>query len=67
MNNAVKIMASLALGLGTMAVVGCDDDGPAERAGEKVDRAADRAGDKVKDAGDRIEDAARDAKHDLKN
>ncbi|MDL5045280.1 hypothetical protein QQ054_04400 [Oscillatoria amoena NRMC-F 0135] len=62
MNNATKMFAMLALGLGTMAVVGCDDDGPAERTGERLDNAAERAGEKVEDAGERIQEGARDTK-----
>lgn len=40
-----------------IALVGCDsNDGPAEKAGAKVDNAIDDAGDKIEDAGDKIED-----------
>ncbi|MGQ0645417.1 MAG: hypothetical protein ACT4O3_07995 [Elusimicrobiota bacterium] len=34
---------------------GCEQ-GPAERAGEKVDEAADEVGDEMEDAGDNVED-----------
>ena len=34
------------------------DKGPAEKAGEKIDKAADKAGDKMKEAGDKVKDAA---------
>ena len=40
-----------------IAVAGCDEEGPAERAGKKVDNAAEKAGDAIDDAGDKIEDA----------
>jgi len=33
--------------------VGCDRQGPAERAGERMDRAVDRTGDSLERAGDR--------------
>ena len=33
-------------------------EGPAERAGKKVDKALEKIGDKIEDAGDKIEDAA---------
>ena len=36
---------------------GCDDKGPAETAGEKIDNAVESAGEMVEDAGDKIEDA----------
>jgi hypothetical protein len=45
---SLLLPASLALGLSA-----CEREGPAERAGERVDRAADRAGDSVERAGDR--------------
>ena len=35
----------------------CEKKGPAERAGEQVDKAVDKAGDAVKDAGDKVKDA----------
>lgn len=35
---------------------GCDE-GPAESAGEKIDRAVDDAGDAIEDAADEVEDA----------
>lgn len=36
---------------------GCEREGPAERAGEKVDDAVEDAGDAAEDAGDKVEDA----------
>ncbi|TQV78806.1 hypothetical protein FKG94_12350 [Exilibacterium tricleocarpae] len=48
------IILTLAIG-----VVGCEE-GPAEEAGEKIDRALDDAGDAVKDAGNAVEDACED-------
>ena len=41
---------------------GCEQQGPAEKAGEAVDDAMDTMGDSVEDAGDAIEDAADKAK-----
>jgi len=39
-----------------LALSGCDSsDGPAEKAGEKLDNAVDEAGDKIENAGDKIE------------
>lgn len=46
------LMAPLAF-----ASVGCEDDGPAEEAGEQIDEAADELGEGVEEAGDSIEDA----------
>lgn len=42
----------------TLGAAGCEErKGPAERAGEKIDKAVDSAGDAVEDAGDKVEDA----------
>lgn len=39
-----------------LALTGCDsNDGPAEKAGAKLDNAVDEAGDKLENAGDKIE------------
>jgi hypothetical protein len=39
-----------------LALTGCDsNDGPAEKAGAKLDNAVDEAGDKIESAGDTIE------------
>jgi hypothetical protein len=61
MTRSTRLFACLALGFGTLAFVGCDDDdanpppanpgaGPAERAGEKIDRAAEDVRDAARDA-----------------
>lgn len=40
-----------------LVTTGCPKKGPAERAGEKIDRSVDKAGDSLERAGDKIEDA----------
>ncbi|HMO27300.1 MAG TPA: hypothetical protein PKB10_13635 [Tepidisphaeraceae bacterium] len=67
MNNVTKMFAMLSLGLGTMAVVGCDDDGPAERTGERVDNAMERAGEKVEEAGEKVQEGAKDAERAIED
>jgi hypothetical protein len=47
----------LALG-GGVALTGCEEQGPAEKAGEKIDDAVEDAGDKIDEAGDSVEEAA---------
>jgi len=50
---ALATVAALAFG-----TAGCEEKkGPAERAGEKIDKAVDSAGDAVEKAGDKVEDA----------
>jgi len=41
----------------TLVVTGCDNEGPAEKAGEKIDETVEEVGDTVEDAGDEIQDA----------
>jgi hypothetical protein len=54
--NALFVLL-LAIG-GTTALTGCEDKGPAEKAGEKIDEAVEETGDAVEDAADEIEDEA---------
>ncbi len=72
--NSRTIIASLAVGLFVIGISACDRDGPAERAGAKIDNAgekagnkmenaADKMGNKMENAGDKIQDKARDAKN----
>ncbi|KXS37278.1 MAG: hypothetical protein AWU55_2522 [Halomonadaceae bacterium T82-2] len=51
----------MALTLGGLAA--CDDDGPAEEAGENVDQAAENAGDSVEEMGEDVQNAAEDAQN----
>lgn len=55
-----KLSLILFLGLAVAGMYACpdSDEGPAERAGEKIDDAAEDVGDKMEDAGDKMEDAA---------
>jgi hypothetical protein len=39
-------------------LAGCEQDGPAENLGERVDDAIDEAGDRAEDVRDELEDAA---------
>lgn len=43
-----------------LALTACDNKGPAERAGEKIDDAAEKAGEKLEDARDKAGDAVDD-------
>lgn len=40
-------------------LVGCQKEGPAEKAGKSVDDAVDKAGQQIEKAGDKIQDAAK--------
>lgn len=57
MRTTLKLLSLLLTGL---LVVACEQDGPAERAGEAIDDAADELSDSGRDFGDAIEDAGDD-------
>ncbi len=40
----------------SLVAVGCDREGPAEKAGEKLDRGVEKTGDSLERAGDRTRD-----------
>ena len=68
---ATAIFCWLLLG----GIAACEDKGPAERAGMKVDHAVDAlknggqetTGDKVEDAADHVREGVKDAADDLKD
>jgi hypothetical protein len=54
------VMASVSLGV-VLAFAGCEKQGPAEQAGQKIDRATQQAGDKAKEAGTAVGDKIKKA------
>jgi hypothetical protein len=40
-------------------IAGCEKKGPAEKAGESIDKGVKKAGDAVENAGDKVKDATR--------
>jgi hypothetical protein len=52
------LLAACAVALGVSAAA-CEQKGPAERAGEKIDNAAKTAGEAVEHAGEKVKDAAK--------
>lgn len=54
----------VAMGIGLLVVLaaltaGCEKKGPAQQAGEAIDKTVDKAADKVEKAGDDIKDATK--------
>ena len=49
MNSFKKIMIALVLVVSVLGTVGCEEKGPAEKAGKKMDEAAEDAAKKVND------------------
>jgi hypothetical protein len=59
---ATKKLAILLLVVGLGFGIGaCERKGPAERAGEQIDKAVEGAGDKVEQAGEKVGGAAEEA------
>lgn len=52
-----KLFAVLALGLFAITLSACEEQGPAEEAGEAIDNTAEEAGEAMEDAGDAAEEA----------
>ncbi len=52
-----KTFILLLLFLVTIALTGCEKDGPVENAGKKIDNAIENAAEAIKDAGDKVKDA----------
>ena len=52
-----SVLLALAVGFGGLTLVACEQQGPAEEAGETIDDAAEEAGDTMQDAADEMEDA----------
>ena len=50
--------ATLMAGVLFIALPGCEQQGPAERAGESIDNAVEETGEKIEEAGDAIKDSA---------
>jgi hypothetical protein len=56
-----RLQILVALGFALSLLAGCEQKGPAEKAGEKVDKAVDQAGKAMEKAGDKIEEKAKEA------
>lgn len=56
--HALRYAAAAMLALG---LLGCEQEGPAEKAGKEIDKALSQAGQEIEKVGDSIQDAARTA------
>lgn len=52
-----KLPVILALGLSAAVLGACEEQGPAEQAGEAVDNAAEETGEALEEAGDAAQDS----------
>lgn len=55
---AKKLAIALLMALMAGGLMACDDQGPAEEAGENIDDAAEDAGENMEELGEDMEDAA---------
>ena len=62
-----KIFAIAVVVCFSMLFTGCDDKGPAEKAGEKIDNAVEKAGDKMEDVGDAVKEKTEEMKEKAKD
>lgn len=56
METTGKIAVSVAALALSLLTLGCEREGPLERAGERIDRGAEKAGDSLERTGDRARD-----------
>jgi len=57
MKNILKQVLLVLAAIAVLALAGCKEKGPMEKAGKAVDKAAEKTGDAVKDAADDTKDA----------
>ena len=57
MKSSSALAAALLLAFAMVGLSACEKKGPAERAGEAVDKAVENTGEAVKEAGDKVKDA----------
>jgi predicted small lipoprotein YifL len=61
-----RLQVMMALGFALSMLAGCEQKGPAEKAGEKVDKAVDQAGKTMEKAGEKVEETAKEAEKKIK-
>jgi outer membrane lipoprotein-sorting protein len=60
-NKLFNILCALLLALSVGMLAGCEEQGPAEEAGEEIDEAVEEAGDDMEEAAEEVEDEVDDA------
>jgi hypothetical protein len=59
---AKKIAVVAVVIIFVLAFVACEQEGPAEKAGERIDEAVEEAGNEIEEAGDAVEEKAEEVK-----
>jgi hypothetical protein len=54
-----KVFLVFCSGIIIFSFTACKKEGPAERAGQKIDKAIDKAGDKVEEAGEKVKESTK--------
>ena len=60
-----KIIAAVFFGCLSVAVMSCEQEGPVEKAGKKIDQTVEKGGDKVKEAGEAIKGKTEEVKKEV--
>lgn len=60
------LLIAVLIGCLSIAVVSCETEGPAEKAGEEIDQTVEKTGEKVEDAGEAVKEKAEEAKEEVK-
>lgn len=66
-NKLFNIFCALLLALSVGMLAGCEQEGPAEEAGEEIDEAVEEAGDEMEEAGDEMEEAAEEVEEEVED
>jgi ElaB/YqjD/DUF883 family membrane-anchored ribosome-binding protein len=61
-----KILSVLLIVLLIAAFVSCEQEGPAEKAGKKIDETMEKAGDKMEEAGEAVQEKTEEMKEKAK-
>lgn len=61
MNTVKKIIALLCGLMLVLFIAACEDEGPAEKAGEKIDNAVESTQESMEEAGDKLEEQMEEA------
>lgn len=60
-NKKKSLLNLTAMGIVALALAGCEQEGPAEKAGKEIDKAVSQAGQEMEKVGDSIQEATRTA------
>jgi hypothetical protein len=59
MSISTKLLSTFFAGLVVIGLVGCKQEGPAERAGKTIDEAVEKTGEQIEKAGEKIKESAK--------